>query len=149
MGLDHGINKKHYIGGAYSYRKVTGDINLVIDGKPCDIKVNQIDTIVESVVVWRKENHFHKWFVDNVQDYEDDCKTYGFYYETLIELKSICEEVLDNPELAEDLLPTQQGFFFGGTDYSEYYFDSLKAFISFVNTEIDDNNISYEYWSSW
>ena len=39
---------------------------------------------------------------------------------------SRCERVLANPELANELLPTQSGFFFGGTDYDEYYFYDVE-----------------------
>ena len=37
-----------------------------------------------------------------------------------------CERVLDNHSLASTLLPTQSGFFFGGTDYDKWYFDDVK-----------------------
>ena len=37
-----------------------------------------------------------------------------------------CEKVLDNHSLANTLLPTQSGFFFGGTDYDNWYFDDVK-----------------------
>lgn len=33
--------------------------------------------------------------------------------------------VLEDPSVAEVLLPTQGGFFFGGTDYDEWYWQSL------------------------
>ena len=37
-----------------------------------------------------------------------------------------CERVLKNHELAHSLLPTQSGFFFGSTDYDEWYFSDVK-----------------------
>lgn len=37
-----------------------------------------------------------------------------------------CNEVLRKKSLAETLLPTEGGFFFGSTDYDEYYFDDVK-----------------------
>ena len=37
-----------------------------------------------------------------------------------------CEKVLNNHELASELLPTQSGFFFGGTDYDNWYFNDVK-----------------------
>lgn len=37
-----------------------------------------------------------------------------------------CERVLRNHGLASQLLPTQEGFFFGGTDYDDYYFSDVK-----------------------
>jgi len=35
-------------------------------------------------------------------------------------------QVIDNKEVLENMLPTQGGFFFGGTDYDQYYFQELK-----------------------
>lgn len=37
-----------------------------------------------------------------------------------------CEKVLKDHSLAHSLLPTQSGFFFGGTDYDKWYFDDVK-----------------------
>ena len=37
-----------------------------------------------------------------------------------------CERVLKDHSLADTLLPTQEGFFFGGTDYDEWYFYDVK-----------------------
>ena len=60
---------------------------------------------------WRKSNQIHNWFVDNVQDGEDNCSAYYVSREQLEELKELCIQVLANKELAEDLLPTGAGFF--------------------------------------
>jgi hypothetical protein len=37
-----------------------------------------------------------------------------------------CEQVLEDHSLAPELLPTQSGFFFGGTDYNDYYFEDVE-----------------------
>lgn len=34
--------------------------------------------------------------------------------------------VVDNPEVAAKLLPTTDGFFFGGTDYDQWYYGGVK-----------------------
>lgn len=90
------------------------------------------------VVYWRKANAIHKWLVDHVQDGNDDCGTYEVSYETLYELMTICECILEecplveepsdtslgkigNVKRATELLPTTDGFFFGGTDYDGIY----------------------------
>lgn len=39
---------------------------------------------------------------------------------------SRCERVLKDHKLANTLLPTQSGFFFGSTDYDEWYFKDVK-----------------------
>jgi len=42
------------------------------------------------------------------------------------DLISRCEQVLKDRDLANALLPTQSGFFFGSTDYDEWYFSDVK-----------------------
>lgn len=37
-----------------------------------------------------------------------------------------CERVLKDHDLATELLPTQSGFFFGSTDYNDWYFNDVK-----------------------
>ena len=41
-------------------------------------------------------------------------------------IRLICDKVLDDNSLAEELLPTRSGFFFGSTDYDEWYFEDIK-----------------------
>lgn len=42
------------------------------------------------------------------------------------DLISRCEQVLKDHDLATALLPTQSGFFFGSTDYDNWYFSDVK-----------------------
>ena len=78
------------------------------------------------VAYWRKANAIHQWFVDNCQGGEDDCRLAYVSYESLSELLNDVKSVLDNHELAEELLPTQEGFFFGSTAYDDYYWEDLE-----------------------
>ncbi|HUS49320.1 MAG TPA: hypothetical protein VMZ91_04100, partial [Candidatus Paceibacterota bacterium] len=93
------------------------------------------------LIDWRKSNMIHKWFVDNVQNGNDDCNDYPVTIDNLKELISVIDEILGitikekivhslkdgfDKEKAEELLPTQSGFFFGSTDYDEYYLEDLK-----------------------
>ena len=68
----------------------------------------------------------HKWFVDHVQEGEDDCKQYYVSREQLKELLGTCKLVIENHELAGELLPTQDGFFFGSTEYDDEYFKNVE-----------------------
>lgn len=100
---------------------------------------------------WRKANAVHQWFVDNCQDGEDDCRRSYVDRDKLKELRSICQQVLLDPTLAEELLPTSAGFFFGSTEYDEWYLKDLKATVEIIDhclTEVDDN-ASFYYQSSW
>ncbi len=57
---------------------------------------------------WRKANHIHKWFVDNVQEGNDDCGTYDVSIEQLTELRDLCKKVLDTANLVPGKVKTGQ-----------------------------------------
>jgi hypothetical protein len=100
---------------------------------------------------WRKENAIHQWFVDNCQDGVDDCRKSYVSREKLQELRSICERVLNDNTLADELLPTQSGFFFGSTEYDEWYFNGLRDTVDIIDhclAEVDAD-CSFFYQSSW
>lgn len=150
-----------------------------------EYKGNFIDLRIEDVGYWRKANAIHAWFVDNVQNGEDDCEPYEVSKEQLMKLYLICKTIITeselapheivtgerfndetgewekiyvdgyiitNPELAAKLLPTQSGFFFGSTDYDEYYMEDVKYTFELLpkiisETDFDKQVISYR--SSW
>jgi len=65
-------------------------------------------------------------------------------------------EVVEDPGLAEELLPTQSGFFFGGTNYDQYYWQDLKVTLEVLedlihkhDTDANFNALSFYYSSSW
>lgn len=99
---------------------------------------------------WRKANAIHKWFVDNVQGGEDECKPHYVSREQLKELKELCERVIAFRHLAVELLPTASGFFFGGTDYDEYYFQDLEQTVKIIDDCLAlPESWDFEYRSSW
>lgn len=60
-------------------------------------------------------------------------------------------KVLEDSSLAEELLPTQAGFFFGSTLYDEGYVEDLKTTISQIKeildtTDFEKENIEYVAW---
>lgn len=61
---------------------------------------------------------------------------------------------IEDPTVAKDLLPTQSGFFFGGTDYDEWYIDDLKNTKKALEKELgkhpqETGSTSYYYNASW
>ena len=57
--------------------------------------------------------------------------------------------VMDKTEIAKELLPTQEGFFFGDTDYDEYYYRDLldtKEMLEKILKEVDGD---FYYQASW
>jgi len=154
MGLDMYLYKKTFLWtGEYIREEKRDEVIVTQGGKPHPtIDPKKIKKIVQLVGYWRKANHIHKWFVDNVQNGQDDCRQYDVDYDQLRDLLNLCEEVLKDHSKAEQLLPTTSGFFFGGTEYNEYYFeqvqntyDILMSIVSAPEADTDD----YAYQSSW
>lgn len=81
----------------------------------------------KELMYWRKANAIHRWFVENVQGGEDNCEPHLVTLKQLRELRTICYDILATPNAASELLPTQSGFFFGPTEYDEYYYHDLKV----------------------
>jgi len=114
-----------------------------------DLHVKEVSFIV---AYWRKSNQIHNWFVENVQDGEDDCGEYYVARESLETLLSICREVLADNSKADELLPTQGGFFFGGTDYDEWYFQGVEYTVTRLERILKDpvfNKMEFYYHASW
>jgi len=148
MGLDMYLNARLYISTYDKNNKAKLDaLNAAIGGKP-DITFNQL---IGEAAYWRKANQIHKWFVDNVQDGRDDCGTYDVSREQLAELRDVCRKVLENREHAGKLLPSQSGFFFGGTEYDDYYFQDLEYTATQIDKLLDPvyDGVYFEYHSSW
>lgn len=129
---------------------------------------------------WRKANAIHRWFVEHVQEGEDDCQEYYVSKEKLEELLETVNTVIESSELVEGeiqngyafedgqkkpimekgkyikdptvakkLLPTTKGFFFGGTNYDQYYFEDLEATKKILETILKEKNEDIYYQSSW
>ena len=100
---------------------------------------------------WRKANAIHQWFVDTVQDGVDDCRSYHVTRDELKALVDICQRVIAEPENAEELLPTADGFFFGGTEFGEYYFEYLDGTVKMIESALEKfpDDWEFEYHSSW
>lgn len=61
-------------------------------------------------------------------------------------------KVMTNIDIAKKLLPTQEGFFFGGTDYDEYYMDDIIKTRDMLKEELKDEEdwySGYYYQASW
>lgn len=60
-------------------------------------------------------------------------------------------KVILNPEVAESLLPTQSGFFFGGTNYDQWYYEQLE-YTRDILTEIlaeEAENVENKLWCDY
>lgn len=123
------------------------------------------EDLLEEVGYWRKANQIHKYFVENVQNGEDDCERYKVSKEIIEDLLYRCREIMcayrngDNldenetwEDLANNLLPTQSGFFFGDTEFDDYYIADIESTVEILEnvlktTDFDTKTIFYT--SSW
>ena len=154
MGLDQFLHRKIYIGNKWRDPKDRITINIPKSQKTAafpvsDIKNEKISEIVEEIGYWRKANAIHKWFVDNIQDGNDDCGEYRVNEEQLNKLLKLCETVIANPGMAYKILPTEDGFYFGSTDYDEYYHQDIKDTKAIIEEALKDPSNEVYYSSSW
>ena len=113
---------------------------------------------------WRKANHIHNWFMQNCalrDEYDnpiDDCRPIEITVDKLEKLLDDCKKVLADHSLTETLLPTTDGFFFGSTEYEEYYFSEIERTIEIIEPvlkfakhklEIEDYVWEVYYQASW
>ena len=173
MGLDMYLTRKVYVGLNYEHNR-TGENKVVINGEEQDIE--SLKELCFEAAYWRKANAIHKWFVVNIQDGQDDCKEYYVDEDKLRELIEFCkkdieyfnyleydmsEEIKDfmtgnkftykiykNVEEDKLNLLTQGGFFFGSTDYDEYYVRYLQETIDMLEKALEKKGDFY-YQSSW
>lgn len=146
MGLDMYLNK-HYF--------VSNDTDAV-DNVLRDTKVGNlpIKEIVCEAMYWRKANWIHQWFVDEVQEGNDDCRQYSVSIEQLKLLyKEICEVIRTQDS---SLLPPQAGFFFGSTEVDEHYWEYMEYTKETLKQLIEDHSKEnpriyswFTYQSSW
>jgi len=191
MGLDMYLKRKIYVKnwGFEPENHVEITVIRKSTGKPDPrIHTDKIVYIEEEAGYWRKANAIHRWFVEHVQEGQDDCQTSYVSQENLQELLDTCilvrngsklksgtvnngysftpqgdeipiqenGKVIEDPSVAEDLLPTESGFFFGSTDYDEYYYedieDTIEILQDILTNDVDDKgNLIGEYYyrASW
>jgi hypothetical protein len=174
MGLDMYLSARRYVSGwesdyfnsQASATRSQEDVELfdsILDS--FDISRSDISdelpsaTVSIQVAYWRKANAIHQWFVENVQGGEDDCATYRVDRKQLGELTQALSEVMglrnagDDVDItAEDILPTAGGFFFGGTEYDDYYFEQAERTFVMLSKLLENpklDEFDFEYNSSW
>jgi hypothetical protein len=107
---------------------------------------------VHEVAYWRKANAIHGWII-NYTNSVDDCTPISLTKQDIIQLRNVCTEVLTahKEEVALDLLPPTEGFFFGGTGIDDWYWDNLEQTIALLNTALGESvdDAMFEYQASW
>ena len=146
------------------------------------IKLKKDSKEQETICNWRKENHFHKWFIDRYP--EGDNGEAEVSFEDMMDFKETCDDVIEtlvkaepkmksvlthqtcekgkwinhyedmpvyDDDLVEDLLPPQEGFFFGGTTIARWYLESVIDAKHKVDETLKKHQKGdkYYYWSWW
>lgn len=105
------------------------------------------------IAYWRKANAIHKFFVDTCADGVDNCQETYVSVENLQELLGRCKEVLENHDIASEILPAQSGFFFGSTEYNDWYFEYLERTVKILEKIIPQVQLHSDwdiyYHASW
>ena len=145
MGLDMYLNAKRYL-----WHTEDNLAEKIGEHFP-EIAGARIKAITAEAMYWRKSNAIHKWFVDNVQNGEDDCGDYEVSREQLMELLAVIETVLNDRSQASELLPPQAGFFFGNTDMDQWYWEDLESTKERLEKLLAQEMPGwwFEYHSSW
>ena len=128
----------------------------------------------KELMYWRKANQIHNWFVQNCQNGVDDCEQYAITVNDLMKLKELCEKILtmtekrkamrytsysatekeevdilyltpEGVEYATEHLPSRSGFFFGSTEYDDWYVMGLENTVEQINDAIDCLNCEYGF----
>mgnify|MGYP003346215720 CR=1 FL=1 len=141
MGLDMYLNAKRYL-----WRVRDTDKEIAQKIGDLDIGANglRVKEICCEAMYWRKANAIHYWFVQNVQDGDDDCREYYVSREKLQSLLSVCNEVLEDPSKADDLLPPAEGFFFGSAKIDDWYWDDVKETVGTIQRLLETTTDDWE-----
>lgn len=105
MGLDMYLHKRTYVENwDHTPESSRYQISITRGGKEVNktaIDPDKIVYIIQDAGCWRKANAIHCWFVENVQDGNDDCKRYYVSTEQLKALLDVVNQVLAASELVD------------------------------------------------
>ena len=155
------------------------DMHLIKREKECKRELWDFD---EEMIYWRKANAIHKFLCDNgeeiteqiiykvsktnLEDLLDKCKE--VLEKAVLEKGKIQNgkrltkegwqpiledgDTIVNEEEISDILPTCEGFFFGSTDYDQYYLSDIlktKEELEKILPTIDFEKDDVYYLASW
>ena len=101
-----------------------------------DIYFSRIKKISDDLAYFRKVNFLVGFVEEQTQDYVPNLQGIEFTKEMAEALKDRCELVLANHGLAQILLPTTKGCFFGNYEYNDIYFEEVKGVLDELNNTI-------------
>lgn len=149
MGLDMYLTAERYYMGEKYFNDPAGV--RIFDAAVADVPEGYtVKAVRVEAAYWRKANQIHAWFVDNVQNGEDECRPHYVEREKLQELIDLCKRAIETKDAS--LLTPRGGFFFGSTEIDEYYWDDLQNTIDQLFKALrsfDEKDWTFEYCSCW
>ena len=127
-------------------------------------------TTTYKISYWRKFNALHYYIINHFANGRDECQKVYLLNSDLLEILEVLKKVeksfetakikeekddyiiYENP-IAEKLLPTQDGFFFGSLNYDSFYLNdvkmSIKIFEEVLKLLEETNDYCIYYQASW
>lgn len=111
----------------------------------------------EEVAYWRKANQIHHWMEAHLNGGNStNVEHLAINLEQLAGLRQTCQRVLDDPSLAQELLPPKDGYFFGSVEVDDRYLEQLRYTIKVIDEVMaheaalsPPGSGQYYYWSWW
>jgi hypothetical protein len=162
MGLDMYLNRRTMFYDVFGSNDERDKFELGLNIEP-----ERVNCVIETIIYWRKSNHVHNWFVNNVQNGNDDCGIYIVNESNICALFDIVNKIIKEKEtkgeevakvLAMKLLPPKEGFFFGSTEIDHNYWqdldytsNALDGLLTEMRSVLPGGNYHqhYTYGSSW
>lgn len=161
MGLDMYLSVKKYIskidferGTVDGAWPMTEKFKNAIDGLGYSQFIDPNDVTGLTVEIplgyWRKANQIHHWFVEKCGGGKDECQEIEVSRDELKDLRDACLICLGStPEECQKILPTHGGFFFGSTEYDNYYMEDIKDTIKIIDRALASPAEYFIYQASW
>ena len=151
MGLDQYLYAEKFLSGddfsseeeREKVHKLAADAGVVLAKNAPFVEIKF------TIGYWRKANAIHNWFVNVCGKGTDDCRPIYVSRENLEALLDRCNQVKADNELAPELLPSKEGFFFGSLDYDEWYFKDIDKTIKILEYAQTLRDFPVYYRASW
>lgn len=155
MGLDMYLEARKYVSkfADYTTEEIADDYMEIAKHFPAgaDELGDYAGAEVKIVIgYWRKVNQIHNWIITNCAEGVDECQQIRMSQADLMALRAMVEETLENKDKAAKYLPTTEGFFFGGTEYDDYYWAGLERTKLILDKALAlDDDYAFTYQASW
>jgi len=149
MGLDMYLKAENFFWTHEENESINEARKMIADA--LQLKTSEVQSVSLNIGYWRKANWIHNWFVQNVQNGDDDCSQYFVTREQLAELKQLCDQLVASKDVnkAYTLLPPVEGFFFGNDDHYWESLDYTSKIINDILTRPQLATFDLYYQSSW